>query len=107
MISGHSISGYFDIWAQGLYPERLYPERRYPERLYPERTLSRNGLYPEKDIAGHDFTPNRLELVVQSGASGHIEWGALPPNPPTPSGRLLALVLTTTHKPSASIHFYW
>ena len=36
------------------------------------------------------------------GASGKIEWGALPPKPPMPSGRLLASVLATARKPSAA-----
>ena len=48
-----------------------------------------------------------MEIVVQTGASGQIEWGAWPPKPPTPSGGLLASVLASARKPSASILFYW
>ena len=44
---------------------------------------------------------------MQTGASGMTEWGALPPKPPTPSGRLLASGLATARKPSATILFYW
>ena len=41
-----------------------------------------------------------LELVVPTGASGKIA-----PKPPIPSSGLLALVLATTHKPSAAHNF--
>ena len=39
---------------------------------------------------------------MSTGASGTVEWGAVPHTHPTPSGGLLASVLASARKPSAA-----